>query len=340
MSCLKFLDLPNEVIILILQRLTDTKDVISFIYGIPALLSRELIEEYICKRVSLDTIISEGGLQLSKDILWIVTGERVNLFHVLNIKRKYRFNFTAPKNKNVIRINDITNMSMLRKVHISHCDSSILEDIFQNLPESIFVLEVVIDGPVKGKCFRVKEFKCRLNKLKMVTIINVCDWNRKKLGYTGTRFVNQCIRRNNSVTEWEIMNCYENRHKNHDDSKLVQFGRILRDIIIYNSCEIQNIGVFGIDAQWILKDAFDKEKFPNLHVVKVGGESLARVMLWVTQLQAGNCEKRDFANGLKIEPIVAIFSNLLNNECKVIHRKKSTLVGGTAVKLFREYTYI
>lgn len=334
--------LPVEIIVLILQQLCD-RDVVSFMTAFPGFVEKNpLLKEYICYKVTLCVSLTTHGLGVvATDSLKTVSQEDWTLFRSLNVGMG-----RAKRWKHYAGLDMVSRLERLQRVRLVHHDGELLSRLLELLPISVVVLELVLDGAVKGKwkgegattgnnCFPLGK-KERL--LKMVTVINTSKWNQKMVKGISTRILKRDVLGPANISDTAILRTsYGTYTQSHN--QLHRLGLAVGKFLYESRNSVQNIGVFGIDAIWLMdKTGWD---FPELRIVKVGGESMARTVIWAPNLLQKNPEKKEFTNGQFVRPMVVVFSKMLNQQCKVVlSGNRYVLVGGSGVELFREYTYL
>lgn len=363
--------IPVELVVQVLQKLDDN-DIISVAEAGIVDLSNTLISEYIARRIKLIAIIKsrkDGGYRLIPKYSWIIPSH-VTKLRVIEGKVKV-------KEKQYLSSINISTMESLKSIHITHNNGSNLIQLLINLPINIEIVEIKITKAIKGK---VKEsFKIRNpSTLKMLTIVNTCIWNQrrvcKSVGWTSHDLrvaVQSGVRHESNllmslgargVSNSMIINPFTNpntnpvnvnvnkngiiRNNNSDnESMLIALGNVIGKMIILNKESVQNIGVFGVDVLWVFKILL-KEKEPiklsNIRLVRVGGDSMARMSIWTSSILNGS--RRLWERNVRMKPMAVVFSPMLHNHdhenCKIVGANgNAVLVAGSGYKLFKEYTY-
>lgn len=334
-------NLPVEIVVLILQQLCN-KDVVSFLTAFTDIVERNpLLKEYVCHKVTLHLSLTRSGVGVvARDGLKLASPQDWGLFRSMNVGKE------RTKVQCYVGMDQIGRLERLQRVRVVHHDGELLSSLLDVLPVGVVVLEVILDGAVKGKWKKNEAAAVyddwRLSKkeraLKMVTVVNTSKWNQKMVKGISTRMLKRDVSGPAHITDTAIL---RSSYGTYDmgPNQLHHLGLSLGKFLYESRGSVQNIGVFGIDAIWLM----DKTgwEFPELRLVKVGGESMARTVIWAPNLLQKNQEKKEFAGGQFVRPMVVVFSKMLNQQCKVVlNGNRYVLVGGSGVELFKEYTYL
>lgn len=353
--------LPSEIVVLVLQ-LVDGGTMDALMEAIPRLLESALIREYVGSRRTVCVEHCRHGLVAagdSKEWVWSVMRAMkvVSPCTCKSSKKHCSINF--------IHLKKIQNMDRLQLLHVEQSDVVLITELLKYLPKSLEVLEVILTKPVKGKSsgntatdmlslvpsssghtsvditaladtnITVTELGKHKTALRMITIVNESRWNRKKV-FQSFGASMSVVKHDNG--EWQRT---WPKMKSGSTSVLFQLGTALGALLARSADTLQNVGIFGIDALWVMKEAvLNDVRYNKLRVVKVGGESLARSPLWIKYFQG---ERREFAYGIYMSPLVVVFSPMFNDRCKVIacsNRSNAVFVSGTGVDFLRKYTFI
>jgi hypothetical protein len=348
---------PVEIVVLTLQHIQSNKDLISFVQAVPELLHIFILKEYLCSRIHHKVCLSKYGIVRSN---WM----DLQLFSSLEIGNDFKSMKSLVKQGigskfAITPFNSIKKLDRLQKLHIQHHNGIFMTEIIHNIPSSVIVFELIITGPLKGtpsseklirqnfwrnQLYNSREKTSKLS-LKMITIINKNKWNQKK------------ICRNFGITVGSIKKLVKQGYEKEQDillndmlkicsinSTLLFLGYELAMMIKKSDKSIQNIGIFGIDATWILyQDIISKGYYSQLRIIKLSVESTSRINLWCPIfLSMSNQQRTEFKNGIMLKPMIVIFSKLFGKQCKVIYGdlNKVSLVGGTGIEMFKKYTFL
>lgn len=357
MLCLLEMYLPVEIIIRILQLLDDEEDIPSLIMAYPSLLKNyPLISEFITSRTTLEMVVKETGISVINknklvDYIDYFDYTKIKSIHFFNLKIKER----EMKLHKFIPFASISVMIGLQRVKLVHENGGLMVSLLDILPISVIVLEIVLDGTIKDKwklryqrnvdISQQREYtirECRIRQrtrnLKMITIINLTRKNRKKVDIIKTKQIAKQIEVEgpNVIYSNIIQRSVGNRHEH---KMIYELGMAIALLIEESKNTIQNIGIFGIDAIWIMgKVGYE---FPALRVIKTGGESMTRSILWADKILSKNRQKKIFLHDHYARPMVVLFGKMFNGQCKVyLSENRTYYITGTGIKLFEEFTYI
>jgi hypothetical protein len=263
-------------------------------------------------------------------------------------------------------------LSLLRYVHLEHSDGTVMCLLLASLPSSVHVLEVFITGALKGRAPNTNTNTDTFTTpaLKMFTIVNINVWNQRRVARAvgwSARKVRHCIAEAQqhggagagAVAEEALVAQLSRTDPPLDSSpvsvSVLALVRVqLQRMLLQCAATVHNVGVFGFDIAWIMPSAGIEPPSPSfreLRLVRVGGDSMARLYTWLALLIPRGSPKRDFPiptgpTGLKkLSPVVVVGGGLLglgnsNNICKVVAADgRCVLVGGTGHDLLMRYTY-
>jgi hypothetical protein len=263
-------------------------------------------------------------------------------------------------------------LSLLRYVHLEHSDGTVLCLLLASLPSSVQVLEVFITGALKGMAPNTKTNTKTFTTpaLKMFTIVNINVWNQRRVARAvgwSARKVRHCIaeaqQHGGAVAGTVAEEAMVAQLSRTDppipplvSSPVSVFALVrvqLQRMLLQCAATVHNVGVFGFDISWITPSAGIEPASPSfreLRLVRVGGDSMARLYTWLPLLIPRGSPKRDFPIGnaplmnlKKLSPVVVVGGGLLgnsNNICKVVAADgRCVLVGGTGHDLLMRYTY-
>lgn len=349
---------PVEIVILLLQVIEDDMELLSLLKGIPELLSIELVKEYYCLRIHHKLCLKEDDKLIGsnwgelKYFTQLTIGNKLKM-----IKKDIKLGIGNMLITSTFK--DFNQMERLKVLHVEHNDGYLIGGIINNMPKSLVVFELVINDAIKGtvtntqileqqRLIRSREAvggSSALN-LKMITIINKSKWNQRQVyrsfGVTNkkvAKLVNEGLR----VEQLIMINGeYVLKKVN---SKLTYIKTTIINMIKGCNGSVQNIGIFGIDVNWIFNEEFANTKFPEIRIVKVDGNSIPRMIRWVNYFFVNNCPtgRIEYKNGIMVKPMVVVFSKMFgDNHCKVLygHINKVVVIGGNGVDMFKKYTFV
>lgn len=368
--------LPSEILVLVMQEM-DGETIDTLVEAIPRLLESTLVREYVGSRRTITVEYCRHGLIAAGDggeWVWpVMTVMKVVSPCMCCSSKAHCIN-------KFVHVESVKGMVRLQQLHVEHGDAVLIMGLLDCLPGSLEVLEVVITKAVRGKSKKPKVKPAinevfldgltandaitvggveavsaddvaatennnatitatRLHKtapaLRMITIVNENRWNRKRVFRSVGASVSVV---KHDSGEWQRT---WPEIKTTKTSLLFKLGTALGALVAQNASTLQNLGVFGIDAMWIMREVTHSNTHYNkLKLIKVSGESLARSPLWSKYFQS---ERREFAYGVYMHPVVVVFSPLFKDRCKVIacsNRSKAAFVSGTGVEFLRNYTFI
>lgn len=366
MNCLSIDCLPVEILILIFQKLEDN-DVLSFILAYPAIIRKYFtVGEYIASKITFNLILNKTGLAIHQNNKEGNT-KNINLDSILNFNEfNYQQNFKSIQIENnkikrklyrslkFIPISEISGMGNLKKIKLIHHDCNLLCEVLYSLPISLIVLEIILNGSIKGnwkdgivsksrylpyqELQKEKEIRKKRMNLKLITIINLSKSNKKQFELINVKYIKNQLRIHGPFYSQENIIKFSN--KDSIEQKLIhQLGMALSLVILESNLSIQNIGILGIDAIWIMNKI--GTEFPQLRIIKAGGDSLSKSIIWAPSILLNNKEKKRFIDDKRLRLMVVIFSKMFNDKCKVIlSNNRYIYVSGSGVKLFQEFTYV
>lgn len=344
-----FTNLPPEVVILILQNLAD-EDIVLFIKAYPQiLLHHTIIKQFVCFRLTVDAVLDGEGVGIlnyqSNSKLWLDLN-LVRSLTVRSLSKKER----RKSNGDVkyLQYEQIIKMKGLRRIKIVHHNAEVLIEFMRWTPQNVEVIEIVLDGPLKGKKYKNSDpnplmgdhqIKENIINLKMITIINTCKWNRNHFQPIPTRAIVKQVKAFPFLSDFNRIL----RLQNYTYTTKLMMMLLSTQIVslIERAREtIQNIGIFGIDACWILAK-MRSPKLPAIRLIKVGGESMARCIIWKSLIFNAETKKVIFQDGKKSKPMIVIFSKMFKDQCKVVMSDgKCVLIGGSGYEMFQKYTFM
>lgn len=365
MNCSALNCLPVEILILILQKLQDC-DILSFILAYPETIRKYYtVGEYVASKITFNLILNKDGVAFHQDNKKVKIG-KLDFDQILNFDDfNYQKNFKSIQIQNIkikrklyeklkfIPITGISDMENLKKVKLVHHDGNLMCNLLYSLPMSLIVLEIILDGPIKGnwndfvsksrylphqELQKEKDVRRKKMNLKMITIINLSKFNKKQFELINVKYIKNQLQIHGPFYSQENIIKFSN--KNSIEQKLIdQLGMAISLIILESNLSIQNIGILGIDAIWIMNKI--GTEFPQLRIIKTGGDSLSKSIIWAPSILLNNKEKKKFLDNKSSRLMIVIFSKMFNDKCKVIlSNNRYIYVSGSGVKLFQGFTYV